>query len=160
MRCFWFLLLFVTVFCVGVGVGYVGFGRGKEVVRADTVYRSDTVRCPIVRDSVVTRYITRRLAVMRVDTVRQSDTVRAVDTVEVRLPIVQKVYRDTNYTAWVSGYEPRLDSISVRHREVTLTKVTRVGSRWGVGVQVGYGIDKTLKPTPYVGVGLMYRLGR
>ena len=160
MRWFGFFLLFLAVFCVGVGVGYVGFGRDKEIVRADTVYRSDTVRWPIVMDSVVTRYVTRRFAVMRVDTVRQCDTLRAVDTVEVRLPIVQKVYRDTNYTAWVSGYEARLDSISVRHREVTLTKVARVGSRWGVGVQVGYGIDKTLKPTPYVGVGLMYRLGR
>lgn len=160
MRWFWFLLLFLAVFGVGVGVGYVGLGRGEEVVRADTVYRSDTVRWPVTRDSVVTRYLTRRLAVMRVDTVRQSDTVRAVDTVEVRLPIVQKVYRDTNYTAWVSGYEPRLDSISVRHREVTLTKVTGGGSRWGVGVQVGLGIDKTFKPTPYIGVGLMYRLGR
>ena len=160
MRWFGFFLLFLAVFCVGVGVGYVGFGRDKEIVRADTVYRSDTVRWPIVMDSVVTRYVTRRLAVTRVDTVRQCDTLRAVDTVEVSLPIVQKVYRDTNYTAWVSGYEPKLDSISVRHREVTLTKVARVGRRWGVGVQVGYGIDKTLKPTPYVGVGLMYRLGR
>ena len=160
MRWFWFLLLFLAVFCVGVGVGYVGFGGDKEIVRADTVYRSDTVRWPIVMDSVVTRYVTRRLAVTRVDTVRQCDTLRAIDTVEVSLPIVQKVYRDTNYTAWVSGYEPKLDSISVRHREVTLTKVARVGRRWGVGVQVGYGIDKTLKPTPYVGVGLMYRLGR
>lgn len=154
MRWFGFFLLFLAVFGVGVGVGYVGLGRGKEIVRADTVYRRDTVRWPVTRDSVVTRYITRRLAVMRVD------TVRAIDTVEVRLPIVQKVYRDTNYTAWVSGYEPRLDSISMRHREVTLTKVARVGGRWGVGVQVGYGIDKTFKPTPYVGVGLMYRLGR
>ena len=160
MRWFGFFLLFFAVFCVGVGVGYVGFGRDKEIVRADTVYRSDTVRWPVTRDSVVTRYVTRRLAVTRVDTVRQCDTLRAVDTVEVSLPIVQKVYRDTNYTAWVSGYEPRLDSVSVRHREVTLTKVARDRGRWGVGLQVGYGIDKTFKPTPYVGVGLMYRLGR
>lgn len=157
MRWFWFILLFVTVFCVGVGVGYVGFGRGKEIVRADTVYSRDTVRCPIVRDSVVTRYVTRRLAVMRVDTVRQSDTVRAVDTVEVRLPIVQKVYRDKNYTAWVSGYEPRLDSISVRHREVTLTKVTRGGSRWGVGFGVGLGVGSG-GPGVGFGIGIFYKL--
>lgn len=151
MRWFWFLLLFVTVFCVGVGVGYVGFGRGKEIVRADTVYSRDTVRCPIVRDSVVTRYIIRRFAVMRVD------TVRAVDTVEVRLPIVQKVYRDTNYTAWVSGYEPRLDSISVRHREVTLTKVARGGSRWGVGFGVGLGVGSG-GPGVGFGIGIFYKL--
>lgn len=160
MRWFGFFLLFLAVFCVGVGVGYVGLGRGDEVVAADTVYRRDTVRWPIARDSVVTRYITRRLAVMRVDTVRQCDTLRAVDTVEVSLPIVQKVYRDTNYTAWVSGYEARLDSISVRHRTIIERRTVRERSRWGVGIQVGYGIDKTFKPTSYVGVGLMYRLGR
>lgn len=157
MRWFVFFLLFLVVFCVGVGVGYVGFGRDKEVVAADTVYRSDTVRCPIVRDSIVTRYVTRRLPVMRVDTVRQSDTVRAVDTVEVRLPIVQKVYKDTNYTAWVSGYEPRLDSISVRHREVTLRKVARVGRRWGVGFGVGLGVGSG-GPGVGFGIGIFYKL--
>lgn len=157
MRWFWFLLLFVTVFFVGVGVGYVGFGRGDEVVAADTVYRRDTVRWPIVRDSVVTRYVVRRLAVMRVDTVRQCDTLRTVDTVEVRLPIVQKVYRDTNYTAWVSGYEPKLDSISVRHREVTLTKVARDGRRWGVGLGVGLGVGSG-GPGAGIGLGIFYKL--
>lgn len=160
MRWFGFFLLFLAVFFVGVGVGYVGFGRGKEIIRADTVYRNDTVRCPIVRDSVVTRYVTRRFAVTRVDTLKQCDTVIAVDTAEVSLPIMQKVYKDTNYTAWVSGYEPRLDSISVRHRTIIERRTVRERGRWGVGIQVGYGIDKTFRPTPYVGVGLMYRLGR
>lgn len=151
------MLLFVAVFGVGVGVGYFGLGRGDEVVRADTVYRSDTVRCPIVRDSVVTRYVTRRLAVMRVDTVRQCDTVRAVDTVEVRLPIVQKVYRDTNYTAWVSGYEPRLDSISVRHRTIIERRTVRERGRWGVGLGVGLGVGFR-GPGVGVGFGIFYKL--
>ena len=157
MRYFWFLLLFLAVFCVGVGVGYVGFGRGKEVVRADTVYRNDTVRCPIVRDSVVTRYVTRRLAVMRVDTVRQCDTLRAIDTVEVSLPIVQKVYRDTNYTAWVSGYEPRLDSVSVRHRTIIETRTVRERGRWGVGLGVGLGVGSG-GPGVGFGIGIFYKL--
>lgn len=157
MRYFWFLLLFATIFCVGVGVGYVGFGRGKEIVRADTVYRSDTVRWPIVRDSVVTRYVTRRFAVTRVDTLKQCDTVRAVDTVEVSLPIVQKVYRDTNYTAWVSGYEPRLDSISVRHRTIIETRTVRERGRWGVGLGVGLGVGSR-GPGVGVGFGVFYKL--
>lgn len=157
MRWFGFFLLFLAVFCVGVGVGYVGLGRGEEVVRADTVYRRDTVRWPATRDSVVTRYVTRRLSVMRVDTLRQCDTAKAVDTVEVSLPIVQKVYRDTNFTVWVSGYEPRLDSISVRHREVTLTKVTRGGSRWGVGFGVGLGVGFG-GPGVGFGIGIFYKL--
>lgn len=157
MRYFLFLLLFATIFCVGVGVGYVGFGRDKEIVRADTVYRSDTVRWPIMRDSVVTRYVTRRLAVMRVDTLRQCDTVKAVDTVEVSFPIVQKVYRDTNYTAWVSGYEPRLDSISVRHRTIIETRTVRERGRWGVGLGVGLGVGSR-GPGVGVGFGVFYKL--
>ena len=157
MRWFGFFLLFLAVFCVGVGVGYVGFGGDKEIVRADTVYRSDTVRWPIVMDSVVTRYVTRRLAVTRVDTVRQCDTVRAVDTAEVSLPIVQKVYRDTNYTAWVSGYEPRLDSISVRHRTIIETRTERERGRWGVGLGVGLGVGSG-GPGVGVGFGVFYKL--
>lgn len=157
MRYFWFLLLFLAVFVVGVGVGYVGFGRDKEVVAADTVYRRDTVRWPIVRDSVVTRYVTRRLAVMRVDTVRQSDTVRAVDTVEVRLPIVQKVYKDTNYTAWVSGYEPRLDSITIANKIVTRTNTVskNKNKRFSLGVQTGFNV---INKKPYFGVGITYNI--
>ena len=157
MRWFGFFLLFLAVFCVGVGVGFVGFGRGKEIVRADTVYRSDTVRWPIVRDSVVTRYVTRRLAVMRVDTVRQCDTLRAVDTVEVRLPIVQKVYSDSSYTAWVSGYEARLDSISVRHRTIIETRTERERGRWGVGLGVGLGVGSG-GPGVGFGIGIFYKL--
>ena len=157
MRWFWFFLLFVTIFFVGVGVGYVGFGRGNEVVAADTVYRRDTVRWPIVRDSVVTRYVTRRLAVMRVDTVRQSDTVRAVDTIEVSLPIVQKVYKDTNYTAWVSGYEPKLDSITIANKIVTRTNTVskNKNKRFSLGVQTGFNV---INKKPYFGVGITYNI--
>ena len=157
MRWFGFFLLFLAIFCVGVGVGYVGFGRGKEVVAADTVYRRDTVRWPVVRDSFVTRYITRRLAVMRVDTLRQSDTVRAVDTVEVRLPIVQKVYRDTNYTAWVSGYEPRLDSITIANKIITRTNTVlkNKDKRFSLGVQTGFNV---LNKKLYFGVGITYNI--
>lgn len=157
MRWFGFFLLFLAVFVVGVGVGYVGFGRGKEIVRADTVYRSDTVRCPVVRDSVVTRYVTRRLAVMRVDTLRRCDTVKAVDTIEVSLPFVQKVYKDTNYTAWVSGYEPRLDSISVRHRTIIERRTVTARGRWGVGLGVGLGVGSGGLGVG-VGFGVFYKL--
>lgn len=157
MRYFLFLLLFIAVFVVGVGVGYVGFGRGKEVVRADTVYRSDTVRWPIVRDSVVTRYVTRRFAVTRVDTLKQCDTVKAVDTVGVSLPIMQKVYKDTNYTAWVSGYEPRLDSITIANKIITKTTTVlkNKDKRFSVGVQTGFNV---INKKPYFGVGITYNI--
>ena len=43
------------------------------------------------------------------------------DTVWVNLPRTQKRYEDSTYTAWVSGYEARLDSIHVYRRTVTRT---------------------------------------
>lgn len=157
MRWFGFFLLFLAVFFVGVGVGYVGFGRGKEIVRADTVYRRDTVRWPIVRDSVVTRYVTRRFAVTRVDTLKQCDTVIAVDTAEVSLPIMQKVYKDTNYTAWVSGYEPRLDSITIANKIITKTNTVskNKNKRFSLGVQTGFNV---INKKPYFGVGITYNI--
>ena len=83
------------------------------------------------------------------------------DSVNVVLPITQKVYDDANYTAYVSGYNPSLDSLIFRMpREVVTIKEYSKPKRWSVGVQVGYGV--TLKGTPqfapYVGVGVSYNL--
>ena len=83
------------------------------------------------------------------------------DSVNVVLPITQKVYDDANYTAYVSGYNPSLDSLIFKMpREVVTIKEYSKPKRWSVGVQVGYGV--TLKGTPqfapYVGVGVSYNL--
>ena len=83
------------------------------------------------------------------------------DSVNVVLPITQKVYDDANYTAYVSGYNPSLDSLIFKMpREVVTIKEYSKPKRWSVGVQVGYGV--TLKGTPqfapYVGIGVSYNL--
>lgn len=122
-----------------------------DIVR-DTITDTITYFLPLPKDSIVLRYVTERLPISH-------DTLVQVihDSVEVVIPITQKMYSDSTYTAYVSGYKPRLDSISVYplHEIVTITK-TR-WKRWGVGVQAGCGIT-TQGVGPYVGIGLHYNL--
>lgn len=87
------------------------------------------------------------------------------DTVYVRLPREQRVYRDTNYTAWVSGCLPSLDSIEVnsvtRYVTKTVTKMEDSRKRWGIGIQAGYGIGLTggkVTGVPYIGIGISYNI--
>lgn len=90
------------------------------------------------------------------------DTIRLGDIVVNRQ---QAVYVDSLYRAWVSGYRPRLDSIEVYPRTVTNTITNdiyhtvkvRDSKRWGIGVQVGYGMTGNMV-SPYVGVGISYNL--
>lgn len=73
----------------------------SERETADTVYvtRTDTVR---VTEPV---YVRERI----VDTL----LVHVNDTVYVPVPIVQRMFSGPDYEAWVSGYEPQLDSLNI-----------------------------------------------
>lgn len=84
------------------------------------------------------------------------------DTVWATVPRVQKRYEDSTYTAWVSGYEPRLDSIEVYRRTVFVVKNEggRVKTRrlsLGLTGGFGYGVF-TRKPDLFVGVGASWRM--
>lgn len=87
------------------------------------------------------------------------------------LAVVQREYSDdSTYTAWVSGVMyaewPKLDSISVRQREIvktiheTVTLVERKkASRFSVGLIGGYGYGFAYKGfEPFVGVGVSYKI--
>jgi len=93
------------------------------------------------------------------------DTMRptSIDTIE--LPKVQRVYSDdSTYKAWVSGYEPRLDSINVYRKTIKETVTIQLPAekkkrtfwqRFTFGIQAGYGLgldDK--KAHPYLGGGV------
>lgn len=121
-----------------------------EVVR-DTVCSVDTVR-----DTV--RYPVREVLVDSVPypvfVQVSGDTIR--DT--VYLPITQKVYKDSLYTAYVSGYMAKLDSIEIYSRRQTMYVQERMKrKRWGLGVQTGYGWNENGRRV-YVGVGISYNL--
>ena len=123
-----------------------------EPTLRDTIIDTIKVVKPIAKDSVITRY-----KVVNVERVKDTTIVNEVsevvfDTIRIRLPIESKHYTAESYDAWVSGYEPQLDSIKVYQREVKTKQ-----SRWSIGLQGGLGITPK-GVQPYVGVGIGYKL--
>lgn len=117
---------------------------------------------PIPRDSTVLRYETIKVPVY--DTIQApiADTL-GYDSIAIEIPITQKMYEDSTYQAWVSGYKPMLDSIRIFQpvttitHTVTNTEVRYKTKRWGVGVQAGIGVTPT-KVEPYIGIGVTYNI--
>lgn len=156
-----FTLAFLAFSYIGyrTGMNYADSVPAYDTVRV-TVYDTITYRKPVAVDSVVVRYVSAKIPVASVqDSVIRLEEPR--DSAEVAVPITQKVYRDTAYTAWVSGYMPSLDSIAIRLRteNVTVTVPSR-RKRWGVGIQAGYGVTAERDPhfAPYIGIGITYNL--
>lgn len=128
--------------------------------------RVEHVPGEVVRDTIVTN---------RIDTIRDTVPVPVYESVvdsfpfvvpvpgdtvrdTVYLPITQKIYKDSLYTAYVSGYRAKLDSIEVYSKTRTMFVRERAKrKRFGLGVQAGYGFSGN-KVSPYVGVGVSYNL--
>ena len=87
------------------------------------------------------------------------DTIHVGDTI---LPVEQKIYRDSDYIAYVSGYRSNLDSIYVCSKTLTVTNdiyhtVKIKPKRWGLGITAGYGFGKD-GFSPAVVAGISYRI--
>ncbi|KAA4671576.1 hypothetical protein F3B42_14125 [Bacteroides ovatus] len=126
--------------------------------RLDTTEYVETIPIyyPVPRDSVVIRYKYAKLPVKK-DTCKVKQDTCTPDSAEVVIPITQKIYEDSLYRAWVSGYNAKLDSIVVysRTREIRIPVfIPAKRKRWGLGLQAGYGYPNGL----YVGVGVSYNL--
>ena len=85
----------------------------------------------------------------------------STDSAVVAMPVQQAVYSDSNYTAYVSGYRPKLDSLIMIKSINTVhfsadNRPSRL-SRWSIGLQAGYGITPC-GPQPYFGVGIAFRI--
>lgn len=117
---------------------------------------------PVPKDSTVIRYIDVPVPVKNLAEQIHADTL-LTDTLSISLPITQKVYEDSTYKAWVSGYEPALDSIRIYQPVTTITKtitnteIRYKAKRWGVGVQAGIGVTPN-KIEPYIGIGVTYNI--
>lgn len=139
-------------------------GTGGAVVEAearDTIVVRDTfiVHEPVASDSVVVRYVTQVLPVVRRDTIIDTLSITTTDSVLVEVPITSKVYEDSTYKAYVSGYMPSLDSIYIYNNERTITirKQRYKHKIFGIGIQAGYGY--TIHGfSPYIGAGISINL--
>lgn len=142
-------LYYFAAFLFGVVVGGNLFPKMKTT--EIYVTKTDTV--------TVTRIDTFRYDKPVPVFVRSTDTLVVHDTILVK---EQKVYSDSTYTAWVSGYQTNLDSIEVYQRTVTnyitneVTKtVTKIKKpKWVISV--GGGIGYNGKVEPYVGLNAGY----
>ena len=137
-KAFWiiFALLLISV-AANVWLAMRG-PKVETTVEHDTIWKDTTIYQPQPAETINTG----RVMYLRIPVPGERDTITLHDSIDVPIPIVQKRYDDSLYTAWVSGYDPNLDSIRVREREVitTITKVVdRPASRFSIGPSVGLG---------------------
>jgi hypothetical protein len=128
----------------------------QVIVEHDTLWRDTTITHPTPTASTQTGR-TIFIPYLVTDTIRQNDTLM------VEVPVEQKRYEDSLYTAWVSGFRPALDSIRLHQPEVitTITEtIVKKAPRFSVGLSVGPGIsiDKNHHMGIYVGFTANYRL--
>ena len=136
---------------------------------SDTLTVYDTLKFTkiIPRDSLVLNHITVKLPPVTSDSSGTSvptntDTLK--DSVQVQIPISQKIYETDTYTAYVSGYATNIDSLLIKmpthYVENNIPQHTHKDKKWSVGIQVGYGVtvNNTPKFCPYIGVGISYKL--
>lgn len=131
--------------------------KTRTEIQRDTIVRIDTfVSIPepkIVRvvDSIPVPYPVYET---------KTDTLLVVDT--LYLPRTQKHYKEAQYEAWVSGYQPSLDSIWVYNKTSEVNTISVPSrKRWSIGVQAGYGVQLSpngVVAAPYIGVGVTYNL--
>lgn len=160
------LIVALLMVSVALNVRYYIGGNDKKVVAdtiKETIYDTIPYYKPVLKDSLVINYITEKLpAVVKSD----SDSIGVekviIDSVEVEIPITQKIYEDSLYKAFVSGYRQSLDSLIIYSPKeiVTITNIKPKEKRWGIGLQVGYGMTMNRSPqfAPYIGVGISYNI--
>lgn len=145
----------------------------QVVIEHDTLWRDTIINKPAATDSTKTGevvYIKVPYPVpsgcQGTGTWQDSATYQSPgipDSLEIPIPIEQKRYDDSLYTAWVSGYQPQLDSIALHQPEIVTTiteAIVKKAPRLSVGPSVGAGVSITGTPHlgVYVGFTVQYRL--
>jgi len=168
------LALFILSVATNVWLINRGQVEPEVITEHDTLWKDTTIYKPVATDSMKTGevvYIKIPYPVsdggcQGTGTWQDSATYQSPgsrDSLEIAIPIEQKRYEDSLYTAWVSGYRPALDSIKLHQPEIvtTITKtIVQKAPRLSVGLSVGPGIsiDKDHHMGIYVGFTANYRL--
>lgn len=123
----------------------------EESIVRDTVRITDTIPhyYPQPVDGTVVKYITKYLPVLKTDTVMGTtithwEYIQTHDTVAVEVPIESKHYHAPEYDAWVSGFEPSLDSIKVYRETQYITEtITKMKPPNKLALYLDAGVDYT-----------------
>ena len=155
-------LIGLVICAMMLACGLCGYKAGKGAYMPPQIVTEIRVDTLLVRDTIA-----RETPVYVRSFVRDTIRVSVCDTLYVELPREVKIYEDSLYRAEVSGYEPSLDRIDIYQQERVITRdITQLvevkrNARWGIGVQVGYGIGMhsgAVYVAPYVGVGVSYNI--
>ena len=128
------------------------------VIERDTVWNDTTIYKPMPAETVDIG----KTVYLRIPYPVPSGRDTIHDSIDVPIPIIQKRYDDSLYTAWVSGFDPNLDSINLRLPTITETvtkTIVRPAPRLSLGIQAGAGMGVfSRQPDIYLGVGAQWRL--
>lgn len=152
-------LVYIFYLFLAFGIGYqIGVNSCCSVGHGEVYIDTIPYLKPVPKDSIILRYKTIKLPCknkpMSTDTTKNSnDTVTIHDSVDVVIPISQKVFKTSDYSAYVSGYNTTLDSLFIYDHKVAFKN----SSKWSLGLQAGYGFTNK-GFSPYIGFGISYRL--
>lgn len=157
-------------------VGYnMGISKGRTdlkmdlyenlTMEKDTVTKIDTVFV----DKPVPKYITQTK--LHTDTIIEYHTATDTLFLPVQLPIIQKQYGNSNYSATISGVDingyPKLDNIEIYQKEnfITETKIITQKKKWNWGITGGVGmgynpVTKKIEPQIGIVIGYGYSFGK
>lgn len=155
------IITYIGIITVSVVVGYVvgrnnnSAGKGENTysdTTTVTVYDTVRVRIPepvISRSAGIEVYPIAQVPVL----LFHSDTVSKpyfVDN-DLVIPITQRYYKDPRFEAWISGYNPKLDSINILSptKTVTIEKLKRARNQLYLSAKINY-----IHPFPAMSVGL------
>ena len=152
-RAFWIILLLLAV-SVAVNVWLATRETATETnIERDTVWKDSIIREPAPAETIDIG----RTVYLRIPYPVPSGRDTIHDSIDVPIPIIQKRYDDSLYTAWVSGFEPNLDSIRLYQPTIyeTITKtIIKPAPLITFGIQAGAGWGMlNQKPDIYIGVG-------
>lgn len=151
----------VAIFLIAAAIRICTYSCTSSNGYTSIEYQADTIRIPHPV-SVTSRTTIDTMTVL----VHATDTLWIHDTLYISLPIEQRTYADSTYTAWISGYRPKLDSILIYPQTTTITNTMTITHssrqpRFSIGLQAGYGAtisNNQLKPAPFVGIGISWNL--
>jgi hypothetical protein len=157
---------------IGLAVGVVG---GRWLWPADpiidrqvvTVYYEKPQSGPSTYHSVTVRVPNLVFAPVDTVTVTETKIVKVgPDSTELRVAVETRPYSGPDWSAQVSGpaigdLHPQLDWMKVNQQTQVVQGPLRK-TRWGIGVQAGYGavLKQDVRLYPYIGVGVSYNIIR
>ena len=135
-----------------------GWASCHRTINKEVITITDTL---VLTDTII-KMQPKPYKVIIIDTIYLHQQPQQPQQLQIDTLIRQEItYKDSTYTAVVGGIEPYLKSIEIYPKTIYVnnntTTTIKVRSRFGLGVQAGYGLSRN-GLQPYVGVGVQYNL--